>query len=815
MSEPMDIAMRLLKAPYDVYSHEGYKKEPFEGTLYAGGDVADTPRYYTPSLEGALDYAVYGSATGDVPMRGTSPAIRVVQDPGFDEKGQPAGRLIADSQLGDAYMQDDDSPLQSELMDDDTLRQLISQMPDKSPKSDTTGYYHSQQDRNKHIQGALERLKNKTSGRLDLTDSEKEIGGISTGRHDELDMMDFDDINSGWDFLEDWERRWLLNNRFDELPMWVQEQYRDDVRTGEPMNIAWRLLKTIEEGYHPELGSFLTNPLDDMYVDMTSMYGNHPQYEGMSGTEMHEDMDRQIRERLDSQGHDPNLFDMWINEGGEHYGNIDEEQKSALKQTMLDIMEEHGGKTIHHDNFEEKNAGEPMDIAMRLLKYQDYEILEDDTDPGEQRYTNLKVSPLSAFDHHLNYPIEGSKSEAEGIRDAIDSPTEQAILDATRQSLDEQGQVDFDNRIDFDGWTQDPERPPYSDKVFRRHQISHEGTSTIMPHEMRDSYNEKNLPPITPYESKPEGYWPGGIYPYDDPSTWYDDEEDEINPLERLQRISDMGIQGAKDFEQKNASEPMDLAYDAIRKNLNRWFKEKWVDVSRKNKDGKHPPCGRSKAKKGSKGYPKCRPSVKVSSKTPKTSGSMSQGQKQAATKRKRAKKQGVGGKPTIVKGDSMTAFNNAWNFLKALPEQQMFVERTRRQSLDGSEDEDFAQDHLPEIDRYGARSMGTVHPAILGMLQRRTDDYHQTKGISPDLNLDSGKEDDRRMHPEVTRYQPEQMERAGMSIAQGPDYTEDCMTTINTMNRPESNMKTLITILTCLQKMGHLTLDATIGEYD
>jgi len=87
-----------------------------------------------------------------------------------------------------------------------------------------------------------------------------------------------------------------------------------------------------------------------------------------------------------------------------------------------------------------------------------------------------------------------------------------------------------------------------------------------------------------------------------------------------------------------------------IVKNLNRWFKEKWVDVSRKDKDGKHPPCGRSKAKKGSKGYPKCRPSVKVSSKTPKTAGSMSEGEKRAATKRKRSKKQGVGGKPTIVK---------------------------------------------------------------------------------------------------------------------------------------------------------------------
>jgi len=112
-----------------------------------------------------------------------------------------------------------------------------------------------------------------------------------------------------------------------------------------------------------------------------------------------------------------------------------------------------------------------------------------------------------------------------------------------------------------------------------------------------------------------------------------------------------------------------------IVKNLNRWFKEKWVDVSR-TKDGKHPPCGRSKGKLSGKGYPKCRPSIKVSSKTPKTSGSMSSGEKQAATKRKRAKKQGVGGKPTIVKTDytmrsDMDAFIAAWNILKASTERK------------------------------------------------------------------------------------------------------------------------------------------------
>ena len=113
-----------------------------------------------------------------------------------------------------------------------------------------------------------------------------------------------------------------------------------------------------------------------------------------------------------------------------------------------------------------------------------------------------------------------------------------------------------------------------------------------------------------------------------------------------------------------------------VEKNLNRWFKEKWVDVSRKDpKTGKHPPCGRSKAKKSSKGYPKCRPSVKVSSKTPKTSGQMSEGQKQAATKRKRSKKQGVGGKPTVVKSGelNLTPFGEAWDLLKAKKKSKPF----------------------------------------------------------------------------------------------------------------------------------------------
>tara|TARA_R100001510_G_C7656376_1_gene216312 strand:+ start:3626 stop:3922 length:297 start_codon:yes stop_codon:yes gene_type:complete len=61
---------------------------------------------------------------------------------------------------------------------------------------------------------------------------------------------------------------------------------------------------------------------------------------------------------------------------------------------------------------------------------------------------------------------------------------------------------------------------------------------------------------------------------------------------------------------------------------LTRWFKEDWRDI----KTGKK--CGRGKNEKG-RPYPACRPSKRVSSKTPKTTGEMSSAEK---TKFKRAK---------------------------------------------------------------------------------------------------------------------------------------------------------------------------------
>ena len=85
----------------------------------------------------------------------------------------------------------------------------------------------------------------------------------------------------------------------------------------------------------------------------------------------------------------------------------------------------------------------------------------------------------------------------------------------------------------------------------------------------------------------------------------------------------------------ENQEELLFETIEQVRESLSRWFKEKWVDVSKKVK-GKHPPCGRSDADKGA--YPKCRPSKKVSKKTPRTSGSYTKKQKKSMTQSKRKK---------------------------------------------------------------------------------------------------------------------------------------------------------------------------------
>ena len=80
----------------------------------------------------------------------------------------------------------------------------------------------------------------------------------------------------------------------------------------------------------------------------------------------------------------------------------------------------------------------------------------------------------------------------------------------------------------------------------------------------------------------------------------------------------------------------------AYRGGLRKWFSEHWVDICFKKKGGGHKKCGRKSAKGSKRKYPKCVPAAKAAS--------MTASQKKSAVRRKRAKKQGVGGKPTNVR---------------------------------------------------------------------------------------------------------------------------------------------------------------------
>jgi len=74
---------------------------------------------------------------------------------------------------------------------------------------------------------------------------------------------------------------------------------------------------------------------------------------------------------------------------------------------------------------------------------------------------------------------------------------------------------------------------------------------------------------------------------------------------------------------------------------LKRWFKEKWVDV----RSGK--PCGRQGGEK--RGTPYCRPSKRVTAKTPATASEISESQKRSRISQKKKMGQPAG-KPKRVK---------------------------------------------------------------------------------------------------------------------------------------------------------------------
>ena len=76
---------------------------------------------------------------------------------------------------------------------------------------------------------------------------------------------------------------------------------------------------------------------------------------------------------------------------------------------------------------------------------------------------------------------------------------------------------------------------------------------------------------------------------------------------------------------------------------LDKWFKQKWVDIGSKRKDGSFAKCGRSKQKKDAKRkYPKCVPLAKATR--------MTDSQRASAVRRKKQLSPRTGPKPTNVK---------------------------------------------------------------------------------------------------------------------------------------------------------------------
>ena len=79
---------------------------------------------------------------------------------------------------------------------------------------------------------------------------------------------------------------------------------------------------------------------------------------------------------------------------------------------------------------------------------------------------------------------------------------------------------------------------------------------------------------------------------------------------------------------------------------LKEWFgkgsKGDWVDIGAPKKNGEFQPCGRKSTSNSDRAYPKCVPRSQANS--------MTASERTSAVKRKRSRKQGVGGKPTNVK---------------------------------------------------------------------------------------------------------------------------------------------------------------------
>lgn len=173
---PFDQAWDVLKMPYTTHHWKGGEVGTYEGPLYSGGDIDDEPTHWTPDRDEALAYALFGSAIPNanwgvdnrqglaerIPMRETRPQIRFIEDPGYDESGKPAARLGLDPAYSDAFVDKFGEAPKSHPYSKNYMLQIMNDVRDGKyiPQRGNTGWDYSDEERNKHIQGAIDRLSN-------------------------------------------------------------------------------------------------------------------------------------------------------------------------------------------------------------------------------------------------------------------------------------------------------------------------------------------------------------------------------------------------------------------------------------------------------------------------------------------------------------------------------------------------------------------------------------------------------------------------------------------------------------------------------
>ena len=111
-----------------------------------------------------------------------------------------------------------------------------------------------------------------------------------------------------------------------------------------------------------------------------------------------------------------------------------------------------------------------------------------------------------------------------------------------------------------------------------------------------------------------------------------------------------------------------------MKEDLNKWFKEKWVNIGKKV-DGKHPPCGTSGEKSG---YAKCVPAAKAAG--------MSKKEKESATRRKRAAQNAAGRGGSDSKGQGKTPI-----YVSTKPKNEDWSEKYKN-SIDCNNPKGFSQ---------------------------------------------------------------------------------------------------------------------------